>query len=233
MQQFTIEGMSCDSCVDKIEDALKIISNIEEVEVDLSKRSLQIISDKSFNADELNGILAPLEKYRVLNSPKRHVWTELRPLWVVLSYIAGLVLLRELLSGSFEAMRMVSTYMAAFFILFSLFKVLNLSSFADAFQTYDIVAKKFRIYAYMYVFFEIAFGVAMLAIPQSPFVNALVLLVMSVSFLGVYQALRKKNAIQCACLGTLFRLPMTKVTLIENASMIVMSFFMLMKGVKS
>jgi len=37
------------------------------------------------------------------------------------------------------------------------------------------------------------------------------------------QTILSKSAIQCACLGTALKLPMTEATLIENGIMIVMS----------
>ena len=45
---------------------------------------------------------------------------------------------------------------------------------------------------------------------------------------GVLQTLRNKQAIQCACLGTALKLPMTEATLIENFLMIVMALGMLL-----
>jgi hypothetical protein len=54
---------------------------------------------------------------------------------------------------------------------------------------------------------------------------------MLVGIWGVTQALLQKRRIQCACLGTVFNLPMSKVTFIEDALMAVMAMFMLMQPV--
>ena len=43
---------------------------------------------------------------------------------------------------------------------------------------------------------------------------------------GVIQQLRKKTTIQCACLGTALKLPMTEATLIENSLMLLMALGM-------
>jgi hypothetical protein len=45
--------------------------------------------------------------------------------------------------------------------------------------------------------------------------------------MGVAQALREKRTIQCACLGTALKLPMTKVTLAEDVVMGLMALVML------
>jgi hypothetical protein len=50
---------------------------------------------------------------------------------------------------------------------------------------------------------------------------------MGVSIIGVLQSLVNKRKIQCACLGTVFNLPMSTVTVIEDALMMVMSGTML------
>jgi hypothetical protein len=51
--------------------------------------------------------------------------------------------------------------------------------------------------------------------------------VMSVSTVGVARTLLKKAKIQCACLGTVFNLPMSSVTLIEDLVMVGMSATMI------
>ena len=50
---------------------------------------------------------------------------------------------------------------------------------------------------------------------------------MLVGSIGVFQTLLDKRAIQCACLGTVFKLPMTKVTLAEDLGMAAMAAAML------
>ena len=58
--------------------------------------------------------------------------------------------------------------------------------------------------------------------------NAATFLVMSVSIIGVLQSVFNKRKIKCACLGAVFNLPMSTITIIEDALMIVMSLAMLM-----
>jgi hypothetical protein len=50
---------------------------------------------------------------------------------------------------------------------------------------------------------------------------------MSVSLIGVVQSVLNKRQIRCACLGAVFNLPMSTVTIIEDGLMIVMSLLML------
>jgi hypothetical protein len=53
------------------------------------------------------------------------------------------------------------------------------------------------------------------------------LLVMAVSSVGVGRSLVQGERIKCACLGTVFNLPMTKVTFVEDALMAGMAVVML------
>jgi len=58
-------------------------------------------------------------------------------------------------------------------------------------------------------------------------VNWVTLVVMTVSILGVLESVLNKKKIQCACLGAVFNLPMSTVTIVEDAIMIAMSAAML------
>jgi hypothetical protein len=52
--------------------------------------------------------------------------------------------------------------------------------------------------------------------------------ILGITTVGVTKALLNKNAIQCACLGTALKLPMTKATFIENSIMLFMAIWMLL-----
>ena len=50
---------------------------------------------------------------------------------------------------------------------------------------------------------------------------------MGVSLIGVAQSLLAKRQIQCACLGAVFKFPMSRITVFEDALMVAMSGWML------
>jgi hypothetical protein len=117
--------------------------------------------------------------------------------------------------------------MAGFFLVFSFFKLLDLKGFADSYSTYDIVARNWKGWGYVYVFIELALGLAFLT-GFNPFLtNAITLVVMTISIIGVLQSVLNKRKIKCACLGTVFNLPMSTITIIEDALMILMSGIMI------
>lgn len=92
---------------------------------------------------------------------------------------------------------------------------------------YDVLAKQIPVWAYLYVFIELSLGIAFLINFNPILTNSITVIVMSISIIGVLQSVLNKEKIQCACLGAVFNLPMSTVTIIEDALMIAMSGIML------
>ena len=117
--------------------------------------------------------------------------------------------------------------MGVFFLVFGLLKVGKLRHFADAYAMYDLIAARSVVYAHLYPFIEVSLGVAYLAGIGGAITNWITVVVMGVSAAGVYVKLRKREKIMCACLGTVFKVPMTWVTLFEDLLMLAMAGYML------
>ena len=161
------------------------------------------------------------------SSPAPAEKTSLFPLLLIVGYILGVVLLVELASGSFDAPRATTNFMAGFFLVFSFFKLLDLTAFADSYQMYDVIAARSRGYALVYPFLELALGVAYVVRFEPVLTNAVTLVVMLVGAYGVLKSLLAGRKIRCACLGAVLNLPMTYVTLVEDALMAAMAAAML------
>ena len=101
--------------------------------------------------------------------------------------------------------------------------MLNLKGFAESYFSYDIIAKRWMGYGYIYAFIELALGIAFITSFNPLLTNAIAFIVMSISIIGVLQSVLNKRKIKCACLGAVFNLPMSTVTIIEDLLMIVMS----------
>ena len=152
------------------------------------------------------------------------------PLVLILLGIAVLSAAKYFLTGGSGIRDAMIDFMGMFFVIFGGFKLLDVKGFADAYATYDLIARKSRIYALAYPFIEVALGVAFLGRWNVRPMNWVTLIIMSVGSVGVAKALAKKQKIQCACLGTKIKLPMTKVTLIEDVTMALMALVMLTFG---
>ena len=117
--------------------------------------------------------------------------------------------------------------MGFFFLVFGFFKVINLKSFVQAYAMYDLIAQKNTSYGFIYPFIELILGVCYLMRWFLLATNSATVIIMLISAVGVFNELRKGKTIVCACLGTVFKIPMTYVTLAEDLLMAIMAFLML------
>ncbi len=86
---------------------------------------------------------------------------------------------------------------------------------------------KSKTYALSYPFIEVILGLMYLLSFGGIYRDVFTFLIMSMSAYGVWKALQVKDEIPCACLGTVFKVPMTKVTLFENVFMALMALYMI------
>jgi hypothetical protein len=57
-----------------------------------------------------------------------------------------------------DSITLMRQFMGNFLVIFAMFKLFDLPGFADGFQNYDLIAKRFRPYALVYLFIELALG---------------------------------------------------------------------------
>jgi hypothetical protein len=94
---------------------------------------------------------------------------------------------------------------------------------------YDVIAKRIPVWGYVYAIIELGLGIGYLINFNPLLTNWITFIVMTISIVGVLQSVLNKKKIQCACLGAVFNLPMSTVTIIEDALMITMSGIMIFK----
>lgn len=161
--------------------------------------------------------------------PTRINFRDFIPLITIFVIILGLTIARQLYAG-WDLRDAMSDFMGFFFIIFGGFKVINWHGFVQAYRIYDIFAQRSIAYAYAYPLIELSLGAAYL-LRLDPFAtNLITFVVMLVSSIGVAIELSKGKTIVCACLGDLFKLPMTYVTLLEDLLMAGMALIMLFMG---
>jgi cation transport ATPase len=240
---YKLTGMHCESCVTKVRNALAALPDVEKAEVTLNPMQAAVTMKKHIQTDVLNKAVQGAGKYsleeehsqmhseEVLNpfasqEEKITFWTY-KPLILIFLYLIGLTAMGEINRGSFNLMHSMNHFMGGFFLFFSFFKLLNLTGFAEAYSTYDIIAKKWNAYGFIYPFIELALGIGYLFGYFPVTINIITLAVMSVSSIGVIQSVLNKSKIRCACLGTIFNLPMTTITIVEDLLMAAMAIVML------
>jgi len=232
---YKITGMTCDNCKEKITSALKSVSGITQVEINREKGLAEISMSEHIQTLVMQEVLTNLGDYSIsmdmgasmkqMTKNKNHI-KDLMTLFIIVGAILLFsVLTTFLMNQDFGfGMRM---FMGGFFVVFGTLKVLKLKDFAIAYKEYDIVAKRSNIYAHAYPFIELGLGILYFT-NLVPFIsNIVTIIVMGIGAIGVYRKLLKKEEIPCACLGTVFKVPMTWVTLIEDMLMVVMAIIML------
>ncbi len=228
--------MTCSGCVANVKSAILKMGGVLSAEVQLTAPQATITMQGHIPTATLQQAIGA--KYIITDDTTTAVQMEAGasteavsyyPILLIFGYITGITLLIQSSKGAFYWMEWMGSFMAGFFLLFSFFKLLNLSAFAEGYSTYDIVARKLPAYGYVYPFIELALGIAYLTGFQPELTNIITLLVMGISTLGVVQSLMCKTQFQCACLGTIIKLPLSKVTLFEDLLMVAMSAAMLLK----
>jgi len=106
-------------------------------------------------------------------------------------------------------------------------KLGDVNGFAKAFTLYDPLSKTIPGYALLYPFLEFFLGVSFIVnhyfmTSYLPLTSWITLVVMVTGGIGVGQKLLSKVTFHCACLGTFIKLPLTKITLLENVLMAIM-----------
>ena len=232
---YTIEGMTCEGCVAKISYVLQQHASISSVSVALPNKSATITMSEELAVDELQHLFGTSSKYTVGPLPpttiqeSKRILTTYKPLLLIFIFIAATTAIASMNDGKIDLMLWMRYFMAGFFIVFSFFKFLNLAGFAESYAMYDVLAKRVKVYGLVYPFLELFLGVAYLTNFEPKITYIVTIFLMSFSSIGVIQSVLDKRKIKCACLGAVFNLPMSKITIIENLTMVVMACLMLWK----
>ena len=248
---YKVTGMTCTGCQAKVQSLLVKTPGIKNVIIDLANSEAKIEMDNHVATSTLQSALKDYPKYQLTeNKPvfispslvsqipinsgekgsgdKTSLINTYKPILLIFAYIFGITLLIEYINHEFVSMRWLNHFMAGFFLVFSFFKLLNLKGFAESYAMYDIVAKKWNAWGYVYPVMELALGLAFLTGFIPILTNWVTFVVMTISIIGVLQSVMNKRKIKCACLGDVFNLPMSTITIIEDALMIGMSAVMLL-----
>ena len=232
---YAIQGMTCNGCKATVVKQLSGVAAVTKVEVDLEKEIAVITSEDTISLKLLQKALSP--KYSILEntifvettntslSEEKSKLAQLRPLFLVFAYIFLAAFLMNI--KAWETRKFMLDFMGIFFFVFSFFKFLDLKGFAESFSMYDPLAREFSFYGKIYPFLELALGVMFFIRFEVEIALAVTICILGITTIGVLRVLVDKKKVQCACLGSVLKLPMTTATFIENAIMIVMALLMI------
>ncbi len=252
---YSINGMTCNNCADKVKSALLDLNEILNAEISLIPPKAVITMNEHIPLAILNKALAKSGNYTLSENEFNHIsenkiavqhlsnkqiisdvkyseekqsfFKTYKPVLLVFIYLFITVTLSIILSQSFDIMALMQLFMGGFFLVFSFFKMLDLKGFAYSYMSYDIIAKKWLPWGYIYPFVELLLGLSFLFHVMINEIIIVTLIVMSLSSIGVIKSVISGKKIPCACLGTVFNLPVSNITLIEDLLMVIMSAIML------
>lgn len=231
-QTFYIDGITCMSCVAKLTEHYGAFKGVSEVEIDKESGSVSLTTESAISPAVLaDGLpekysLRPEQKAASAATPVQEVskYRQLFPLYLIGAYLFAAMGYRWYSEGIEAAML---DFMGLFYLVFSFFKFLDYKGFKPSFAMYDPIAKAIPAYGYAYPFIELLLGIGFLLRFEVTVLLYITLVILGATTIGVVRSLLDKKAIQCACLGTALKLPMTEATFIENAVMLAMTFYML------
>ena len=228
---FKISGMTCNGCRSTVENKLSSLDGVDNVQVNLTNGEAIVYSKNPISFSLISNSLP--SKYKVIrNIPdqdneiiKSNKIKQLKPLFIILGYISVTSILLNF--RNWNSTNAMLDFMGLFYIIFSFFKILDIKGFSKSFKMYDPLAKKITIYGYIYPFIEILLGLMFLTRIEVNIALLITIIILGITSVGVTQTLLNKKTINCACLGTTLKLPMTEATFIENAIMIIMAIILL------
>lgn len=235
-QVFSVVGMTCNGCKNAVEKSILTLEEVKNITVDLNKKEAIIVSEKPIALGDLQTALP--DKFEIskkieqltakISKKETSEIQQLFPLFLIFSYIVGASILLNIKSWSTTAFML--DFMGLFYIVFSFFKILDVKGFAKSFKMYDPLAKKMPFYGVVYPFIELLLGLMFLYQFGVFWALLSTIILLGITTVGVTKSLLGKKTIQCACLGSVLNLPMTKATFIENTIMILMAIVMILKG---
>lgn len=236
---YNITGMTCNNCKASVEKALQTVDNVDNVTADLEGSKATIDMSEHISVETFQKALP--SKYSISEQKETNIFNsdpteskvqesdlkQLFPLFLIFAYITVSSILLNRDPWSIESFML--DFMGLFYIVFSFFKLLDLKGFPESFKMYDPLAKAIPAYGWIYPFIELTLGLLFLMRIEITSALIITLVILGITTFGVIKTLWSKKSIQCACLGTALKLPMTKATFIENTIMILMAIVMLVK----
>ncbi len=230
---FRVEGVTCQNCVNSI--GAKLASQVDSLSISIDNKIAEVVGD-DLTLVQLNQMLegtryrfVDVDSINAVADPVPSSWFETyRPLLLIVAFIFGSSLLVQLPLKGISVNETMRYFMAGFFLVFSFFKLLDLSAFASAYANYDLIAKRWRGWGFVYPFAELTLGACYLSNIGGQILHMVTFLLMSFSAIGVIQSVLNKTKIRCACLGTVFQLPMSTITIVEDLGMALMALLMLL-----
>lgn len=161
-----------------------------------------------------------------LRDPKAPTYTPAVALFGVAALIA--LALGWATTGTLLSLRAAEWFVGVSMTLLALQKVRDVESFSTMFLNYDLLARRFPEYGYVYPFLELGAGVLMIAGALTWLSAPVALVIGGIGAASVFKAVYlDRRELKCACMGGDSSVPLGFVSLTENLMMVAMAIWML------
>lgn len=132
--------------------------------------------------------------------------------------------------GTFSVIRVLELFIAFSMCVLGILKLQDVLSFSTGFVQYDLVARRYVPYAYVYPVVEAGAGVLMIGGFLTWLAAPAVLIVSTIGAVSVFKAVYiEKRDLNCACVGGGSSVPLGFISLTENLMMMAMAVWMMVK----
>ncbi|BAU15795.1 glutaredoxin (plasmid) [Leptolyngbya sp. NIES-3755] len=183
----------------------------EEVDAFKAKYGVATTPQIFFGEERIGGYTDLAERLKVEAEKAEYSYTPV----IALFSTAGLMALATSLG--------MTGFMGISLSMLASLKLMDINAFAESFEKYDLVTKRFKPYGKAYPFAELLIGLGFLS-GVAPLVTGVGSLLVGVSgAVSVFKAVYiDKLALNCACVGGNSKAPLGVVSFTENAIMAVM-----------
>ena len=130
-------------------------------------------------------------------------------------------------TGSPFTVRAAEWFIAFSMVVLALLKLQNVESFSSMFLNYDLLARKWVPYSYIYPFAEGLAGVLMIAGALTWLSVPVAFFIGTIGAVSVFKAVYiDRRELKCACVGGSSNVPLGFVSLTENLMMVAMAVWM-------
>ncbi len=154
--------------------------------------------------------------------------TSYRPVIALFSMTALMALAAShAVTGSVFTLLAAEWFIGFSMVVLALLKLQDIESFATMFLNYDLLAKRWVPYSYVYPFAEGLAGVLMISGALTWLSVPIALFIATIGAVSVFKAVYvDKRELKCACVGGSSNVPLGFISLTENLMMIAMAVWM-------
>lgn len=151
-----------------------------------------------------------------------------RPIVVLFSMTAiTAISLNAGIHGNWFSVQAIEWFVAMSMVVLALLKLQDVESFSTMFLNYDLLARRWVPYGYLYPYAEGLAGILMLGSLLNWLSIPLALFIGTVGAVSVFKAVYvDKRELKCACVGGASKVPLGFVSLTENLMMMAMALWM-------